>query len=47
MEETGLVNSQYQLGGDGLVHALAVVGSSKKKRPWVPGTASADGSVGK
>ena len=47
MEESGLVSFQYQLGGDGRVLALAVVGSSKKKSPWVPGTASADGSVGK
>jgi hypothetical protein len=47
MEETGLISFLYQLGGDGLVLALAVVGSSKKKSPWVPGTASADGSVGK
>ena len=47
MEETGLISFLYQLGGDGLVLALAVVGSSKKKSPWVPGTASVDGSVGK
>ncbi len=47
MEETGLVNFQYQLGGDGLVLVLAVVGSSKKKSPWLPGTARVDGSVGK
>jgi len=47
MEGSGLVSFQYQLGGDGLVLALAVVGSSKKKSPWVPGTAHVDGSVGK
>ena len=47
MEETGLVSFPYQLGGDGLVLALAVVGSSKKKSPWLPGTARVDGSVGK
>ena len=47
MEETGLVSFPYQLGGDGLVLALAVVGSSKKKSLWVPGTARVDGSVGK
>ncbi len=47
MEETGLVSFPYQLGGDGLVLALAVVGSSKKKSLWLPGTARVDGSVGK
>lgn len=47
MEETGLVGFHYQHGGDGLVPARAVVGSSKKKSPWVPGVASADGNVGK
>ena len=47
MEGTGLVSFQYQLGGDGLVLVLAVVGSSKKKSPWAPGTARVDGSVGK
>ena len=47
MEERGLVSFQYQLGGDGFVHALAVAGSSKKKSPWVLGTACVDGSVGK
>jgi hypothetical protein len=47
MEGTGLVSFQYQLGGDGLVLVLAVVGSSKKKSPWVHGTARVDGSVGK
>jgi len=47
MEENGLVSFLYQLGGDGRVPALAVVGSSRKKSPWVPGTAHVDGSVGK
>ena len=47
MEGTGLVSFQYQYGGDGLALVLAVVGSSKKKSPWVPGTARVDGSVGK
>lgn len=47
MEGTGLVSFQHQLGGDGLALVLAVAGSSKKKSPWVPGTARVDGSVGK
>ena len=47
MGETGLVNFQYRLGGDGLVLALAVVGFSKKKSPRLPGTACVDGRVGK
>lgn len=47
MEGTGLVSFQYQYGGDGLALVLAVAGSSKKKSPWVPGTARVDGSVGK
>jgi len=47
VEGTGLVSLQYQLGGDGLVLVLVVVGSSKKKSPWVPGTVRVDGSVGK
>jgi hypothetical protein len=47
MEETGLVSFRYQLGGGGLVLALAVVGSSKKKSPWAPGTVRVDGGVGK
>lgn len=47
IEGTGLVSFQYQLGGNGLVLVFAVVGSSKKKSPWVPGTACVDGSVGK
>lgn len=47
MEGTGLVSFQHQLGGDGLVLVLAVVGFSKKKSPWMLGTACVDGSVGK
>lgn len=47
MGKSGLVSFQHQLGGDGLALALAVVVSSKKKSPWVPGAASAGGSVGK